>query len=254
MARSSIEAEYKAVANASSELIWINSLLRELHISLPALILWCHNIGATYLSANPVFHARMKHIEVDFHFIREQVTARQLHVCVISSQDQIADLLTKALPRQRFLLLRSKLNVLPAFHLWGGVKERTHDRQSFSHDETVIIVSTVTTILLARILVLIPSFEISTSINIDVYQYCPDIEYKIQFLCSSLFFLLDLTSCFSLLGREQESYRKNNHMPYEPQVIMRRKPKKVRTKLAGISRSFGICPERRRCTHDYSES
>ena len=126
VARSITEAKYKAVVNASSELIWINSLLRELSISLPAPILWCDNIGATYLSANPMFHAWMKHIEIDFHFIREQVAARRLRVCIISSQDQTADLLTKALPKQRFQFLWSKLNVLPAFHLRGGVKERTH--------------------------------------------------------------------------------------------------------------------------------
>ena len=124
VARSSTEAEYKAVANAASELLWIKSLLRELRISLPAPILWCDNIGATYLSANPVFHARMKHIEIDFHFVREQVAARQLRVSIISSQDQTDNLLTKALPKQRFQLLRSKLNVLPAFHLRGGVKAR----------------------------------------------------------------------------------------------------------------------------------
>ena len=124
VARSSTEAEYKAVANAASELLWIKSLLRELRMSLPAPILWCDNIGATYLSANPVFHARMKHIEIDFHFVREQVAARQLRVSIISSQDQTADLLTKALPKQRFQLLRSKLNVLLALHLRGGVKAR----------------------------------------------------------------------------------------------------------------------------------
>ena len=83
-------------------------------------------LGATYLSDNPLFHARIKHIEIDFHFVLGKVAARQLRVCVISSQDQTADLLTKALPKQRFILLRSKHNVLPAFHLRGGDKERTH--------------------------------------------------------------------------------------------------------------------------------
>ena len=125
VARSSTEAEYKAVANASSELISINSLLRELNISLPAPILWCDTIGATYLSDNPIFHARMKHIEIDFHFVREQVAARRLRICIISSHDQTADLLTKALPKQRFQLLRSKLNVLPTFHLQEGVEKRS---------------------------------------------------------------------------------------------------------------------------------
>ena len=80
----------------------------------------------TYLSTYPMFHARMKHIEIDFHFVPEQVTACLLRVCIIYTHDQTADLLTKALPKHRFQLLRSKLNVLPAFHLQGGVKERTH--------------------------------------------------------------------------------------------------------------------------------
>ena len=62
-------------------------------------MLWCDNIGATYLLENPVFHARMKHIEVDFHFVREQVASRKLCVYVISGKDQTADLMTKPLPK-----------------------------------------------------------------------------------------------------------------------------------------------------------
>ena len=123
VAQSSTEAEYKAIANASFELLWIISLFRELKIALPSPTLWCDNIGATFLSANPVFHACMKHIEIDFHFVREQVALRRLHVYVISGKDQPADLLTKSLSKLRFLQLRSKLNLHPALSLRGDVKE-----------------------------------------------------------------------------------------------------------------------------------
>jgi histone deacetylase 1/2 len=100
VSRSSTEAEYKAVANATAELIWVQSLLKELGVPQPRPpILWCDNIGATYLSANPVFHARTKHIEVDYHFVRERVSRRLLQIKFISSKDQLAHIFTKPLPR-----------------------------------------------------------------------------------------------------------------------------------------------------------
>jgi hypothetical protein len=71
--------EYNALANATTELIWVEALLRELGVTIKVRpCLWCDNIGATFLSANPVFHARTKHIEIDFHFVRERVTDRLL--------------------------------------------------------------------------------------------------------------------------------------------------------------------------------
>jgi hypothetical protein len=71
VSRSSTEAEYKALANATTEIIWIQTLLEELRLTRHvAAMLWCDNLGATYLSANPVFHARTKHIEIDYHFMR----------------------------------------------------------------------------------------------------------------------------------------------------------------------------------------
>lgn len=74
ISRSSTEAEYKALANGTAEAIWIQSFLRQLDIPQPRPpVLWCDNFGATYLTADPVFHARTKHIEVDFHFVREKI-------------------------------------------------------------------------------------------------------------------------------------------------------------------------------------
>jgi histone deacetylase 1/2 len=99
VSRSSTEAEYKSLANATAEIIWMESLLKELGIRRgQASCLWCDNMGATYLSANPIFHARTTHIEIDFHFVRERVASKQLEIRFIPSKDQMADGFTKALP------------------------------------------------------------------------------------------------------------------------------------------------------------
>ncbi|XP_019150119.1 PREDICTED: uncharacterized protein LOC109146923 [Ipomoea nil] len=69
VARSSTESEYKGLADVAAEVTWVVSLLQELalHSGTPA-TLWCDNLRATYLCANPVFHARTKHVEIDYHF------------------------------------------------------------------------------------------------------------------------------------------------------------------------------------------
>jgi hypothetical protein len=121
VSRSSTEFEYKALANATAELIWIQDLLGELGVSQRrAPILWCDNIGATYLSSNLVFHARTKHIEVDFHFIREQVAKKLLQIRFISSKDQLADIFTKPLPLPLFTGCKHNLNLYGPVEIEGG--------------------------------------------------------------------------------------------------------------------------------------
>lgn len=89
------------------ELTWLQALLRELWVHLKTIAtLWCDNLDATYLLANPIFHAHTKHVEVDFHFVHEKVAQGQLSVQHIHTNDRIADVLTKSLSSQRFLLLR----------------------------------------------------------------------------------------------------------------------------------------------------
>ncbi|KAK0597186.1 hypothetical protein LWI29_022715 [Acer saccharum] len=118
VARSSTEVEYRAVAHTASEVVWLSSLLRELHIPLttPPTI-YCDNIGATYLCSNHVFHSQMKHIAIDFHFVQEKVQNGQLRVSHVASANQLANSLTKPLSRTRFSLLRSKIGLLNAHHL-----------------------------------------------------------------------------------------------------------------------------------------
>ena len=84
--------------------------------------MWCDNLGATYLSANPVFHARTKHIEMDFHFVRERVANKLLDIRFIHSQDQVADGFTKALPTRSFEDFKHNLNLMKLC-LREGVKQ-----------------------------------------------------------------------------------------------------------------------------------
>ena len=112
VSRSSTEAEYKALANATTEIMWIQTLFFELGIKAPKVAkLWCDNIGAKYLSQNPVFHARTKHIEVDYHFVRERVAERLLEVEYVASQDQVADGFTKPLTVRNLDMFKSNLNL-----------------------------------------------------------------------------------------------------------------------------------------------
>ena len=113
ISRGSTEAEYKVVTNATAELIWVESLLQELGVSQPhPPVLWCDNIGATFLSSNPVFHARTKHIEIDYHFVRERVTQKLLQIKFISSKDQLADIFMKPLSLPLFQGCRRNPNLL----------------------------------------------------------------------------------------------------------------------------------------------
>ncbi|KAH9647737.1 retrovirus-related pol polyprotein from transposon RE1 [Citrus sinensis] len=125
VSRSSTEAEYRSLAHAASEVTWIKSLLGELSINLSSTpMMWCDNQGAIALAYNPVYHAKTKHVELDIHFIRDKVTAKEVAVCYVPSQDQTADVLTKALSFKQFSYFRSKLNVHPKhFSLRGDVRE-----------------------------------------------------------------------------------------------------------------------------------
>ena len=88
VARSSTEAEYRALATAASDIAWIQSLLDELGIQIrepPTLL--CDNVGATQLSLNPVMHSRMKHIAIDLHFVRDFVRKGKLRVAHVHTDD-----------------------------------------------------------------------------------------------------------------------------------------------------------------------
>ncbi|XP_071685349.1 uncharacterized protein [Lolium perenne] len=114
VSRSSAEAEYRAVANAVADCVWLRQLLGELSCPVSkATVVFCDNVSAVYMSTNPVHHRRTKHIELDIHFVREKVALGELRVVHIPTTQQLADVMTKGLPAASFQSFRSSLCVLP---------------------------------------------------------------------------------------------------------------------------------------------
>ena len=95
VARSSAEAKYQAMALATCELIWLKHLLQELRFGKDEQMkLICDNQVALDISSNPVFHEMTKHIEVDYHFIREKIASGCRTTSFVNSNYQLADIFT----------------------------------------------------------------------------------------------------------------------------------------------------------------
>jgi hypothetical protein len=113
VSRSSTEAEYKAMTDATAKVMWVQAVLRELCVTCPhSARLWCDNMGAKYLASNSIFQGRMKHVEIDYYFVRDQVLKKFLEVRFISTADQLADSFTKSLPEGRLLIFQHNLNLI----------------------------------------------------------------------------------------------------------------------------------------------
>ena len=112
VSHSSTEAEYRALADTVSELLWLHWLLQDigvLHSS--ATPLHCDNCSAMQIVHNDIFHEHTKHIENDFHFIRHYILKGTIHLISVSFTDQIADIFTKAYSSSRFHDLVFKLQL-----------------------------------------------------------------------------------------------------------------------------------------------
>ena len=111
VSRLSAEAEYRVMAHATSEAVWLRNLLRSLHVPIPSAYLYCDNQATLHIAANPVFHESTKHIEIDCYFVRERIFSGEVITRYVSTMEQLADLFTKALGHRQFHHLLGKLGV-----------------------------------------------------------------------------------------------------------------------------------------------
>ena len=112
MSLSSVEVEYRALTGARCELTWLRYLLRDLGVLHPeAALLYCDKKASLHIAANPVFHERTRHIEMDCHYIRDKIQDGSVATRFVNSEHQLADVLTKALGKDVFTSMICKLGV-----------------------------------------------------------------------------------------------------------------------------------------------
>jgi hypothetical protein len=116
VARSSAEAEYRAMAHTICELTWLRTVLQEFGLLTQGPTpLYCDNQAAIHIASNLVFHERTKHIEVDCHFVRSKVESKDIITPFVPSGSQLANIFTKALPKNAIDSICSKLGVIDIY-------------------------------------------------------------------------------------------------------------------------------------------
>ncbi|GJY65031.1 retrovirus-related pol polyprotein from transposon TNT 1-94 [Tanacetum coccineum] len=112
---STTESEYVAAASCACQCIWLRRILEELgHKEENTTVIWCDNMSTIQLSSNAVFHGRSKHIDIRFHFLRDLVRDGVVELSYCSSEEQVADIMTKPLKLDQFLKLRNRLGMVEA--------------------------------------------------------------------------------------------------------------------------------------------
>ena len=112
VSRSSAETEYRALALGICEGIWLLKLLKELDVNQDEKFeIFCDNQSAIQIARNPVHHDRTKHVEIDRHFISEKITNGIASLSYVPTEEQVADVFTKALPKASFNKFLFKLGI-----------------------------------------------------------------------------------------------------------------------------------------------
>ena len=124
VALSTTEAEYMAASHCVREALWLRQLLDDVRCKYDeGTLIMCDNQGAIALAKNPVYHARTKHIEVQHHFVREKVARGAIMLEYCPTEEMLADVLTKALARERHERLTRRLGICEFGHSQSGSVE-----------------------------------------------------------------------------------------------------------------------------------
>ena len=118
--RSTMESEFVALDKCGEEAEWLRNFLEDIPKwtkPVPAICIHCDNQSAINIAKNPVHHDRTKHVEIDRHFVKEKIEAGVISLHYIPTNHQIADILTKALPKKIFEDLESNLGLLNIYNL-----------------------------------------------------------------------------------------------------------------------------------------
>jgi hypothetical protein len=96
VALSNTKAEYRGATIVACEVVWLQKLLSDLGQLVDAhVVIYCDNINSILLANNSIYHARTKHIEVHYHFIREKVLAKEIDLNHVNTEDQVTDIFTR---------------------------------------------------------------------------------------------------------------------------------------------------------------
>jgi hypothetical protein len=135
VALSSTEAEYRGAAMATCEVAWPRKLLGDLGLHVDRqVVIYCDNLSSIQLVRNPMFHARTKHIEVHYHFIREKVLAGEIDLIYVNTEDQVVDIFTEVLEAEKHRRLCSMLGVMELELSLRGSVEMSSSTRADTHD------------------------------------------------------------------------------------------------------------------------
>lgn len=109
---STTEAEYIAAGSCCAQILWIKQQLEDYNVQIVQTPIYCDNTSAISVSHNPVMHSKTKHIDIRYHFLKDHVEKGNILLQYISTELQLADILTKALDSSRFAFLRGELGMI----------------------------------------------------------------------------------------------------------------------------------------------